>query len=106
MADTLEQLAHMYEADAVVCHSPNDVRRHLQANRGRKSKRHKDCTYTLKDMAVMSALPAGTVAKAESAPDRVSLSTLKALALSRGQRVAVVFYSQGEVSGGNATETR
>lgn len=99
MADPLKALARLYESSPVVCNSTDDIRRHLRANRGRRSDRHIDCDITLRQMAIKAGVQFSAAGRAESAPEKTSLATLRRLAAANGQGIAVVFYDIGSEQG-------
>ena len=91
----IDQLASLYEKRPTVCTSVADVRDHLRANRGRRSDRRSDCDITLRNMAIRAGVQFSAAGRAEAAPDKTSLATLRRLAAAKGQGVAIVFYDLG-----------
>lgn len=91
---TIDRLGWLYEVGAAVCFSSGEIRQKLRSMRGRTNDRHKECSVTIAEVSKLSGIPFGTVAKAESAPYRVSVDVLAKIAKAHGKRVAIVFYDE------------
>jgi len=95
-APTLDRLGWLYEVGSRVCFDSTELRKELRSMRGRKSACHSDCALTIAQLASISGVPFGTVSKAESVPDGVSLGIMRKLTAAHGKRLAIVIYDDDQ----------